>query len=682
MTVTLKHGSFTAIDAYQLLEQHEIVRRLGQLRHLVSFPPFHVAGLIYGLALPCWLDYTLVMPPVVPLTADVINEIHVVANVEYSSLAPSMVTDLANNPQYLENLSKLQGLGFAGGPLSEATGRLIVPHTRLHAGYGASEWMAAPLLPKSLEDWPYFHFNERQSGFEFRKRDDDLYEMCIVRQPKYDLSQPVFVNFPELDEFCSKDLFSKHPSKTGLWKYVSRLDDVIVFSNGEKLNPVTLENLVSTAPEVKGCLVVGQGRFQAALLIEPALPDDETILEKIWPAVQRANEPTVKHGRIAKDHIFFTKAEKSLPRAGKGTIMRAAAIKLYESEIDQFYAKLQAVPLAESKRIERNLDLRSLEAAKVSLSTCVSDELGVKNLGHTDDFFTYGFDSLQLINLVRVINASREPPIDAKLVYDNATVEKLAIALVEGDTQRYDANNDSDDEELKDSWLAMDQLYDDMTAKTMPRVKRRGRGRKAGQTVKPVVQPDGGTVAWLQVLSMFLVNLNNWGLVNSFGIFQAYYQETLLPQHSASSIAWIGTLQGALLLIVGVISGPLFDRGYFKVTLVTGSVGLVFAVMMLSLSTKYYQIMLTQGILLGISEGLLYIPSIALVPAWFKKNRGLAIGLSTGGGSIGGVLCEYPFRATTERDFLTVSRPCYIPTVTFRRYATGLNSVMMQGLTY
>src|ERR1700712_1236207 len=129
----------------------------------------------------------------------------------------------------------------------------------------------------------------------------------------------------------------------------------------------------------------------------------------------------------------------------------------------------------------------------------------------------------------------------------------------------------------------------------------------------------------LQVIASFLINVNNWGLVNSFGVFQSYYQSRLLSHHSPLSIAFIGTLQGALLLIVGFISGPLFDAGYFRLLLVTASSGLVFAFMTLSLCTQYYQVFLSQGVLLGICGGLLYIPSVAVIPVYFKNRRGLAL---------------------------------------------------------
>ncbi|KAH8664414.1 major facilitator superfamily domain-containing protein [Xylariales sp. PMI_506] len=155
-----------------------------------------------------------------------------------------------------------------------------------------------------------------------------------------------------------------------------------------------------------------------------------------------------------------------------------------------------------------------------------------------------------------------------------------------------------------------------------------------------IIPPDGGSTAWLQVLGSFLINFNNWGLANSFGVFQAYFETDLLASHSPSSIVWIGTLQAALILIVGVVSGPIFDMGYFTPVLVISSLLLVFALILLSFATQYYQIMLTWGVLGGLCTGLLYIPSVAVIPLYFTTHRGLALGVATSGASLGGVV--YP----------------------------------------
>jgi hypothetical protein len=58
----------------------------------------------------------------------------------------------------------------------------------------------------------------------------------------------------------------------------------------------------------------------------------------------------------------------------------------------------------------------------------------------------------------------------------------------------------------------------------------------------PAIQPDGGFIARLQILSCFLVNINNWRLVNTFGVFQAFYETSFLSDCSPSAISWIGTV--------------------------------------------------------------------------------------------------------------------------------------------
>jgi hypothetical protein len=117
-----------------------------------------------------------------------------------------------------------------------------------------------------------------------------------------------------------------------------------------------------------------------------------------------------------------------------------------------------------------------------------------------------------------------------------------------------------------------------------------------------MIPPDGGKTAWLQVLACFLINVNNWGLVNNFGAYQSFYETNILSNNSPSEIAWIGTVQAALLLIVGVLSGPLLDKEYFRIMLFSSAFTLVFALMMLSLATQYYQIKASSSDYVGVSS--------------------------------------------------------------------------------
>jgi MFS family permease len=125
------------------------------------------------------------------------------------------------------------------------------------------------------------------------------------------------------------------------------------------------------------------------------------------------------------------------------------------------------------------------------------------------------------------------------------------------------------------------------------------------------------------------------GFTLSYGAFQAYYKDYLLSSSSDSAISWIGTVQGWLLILVGVLSGPLFDLGYFRSMLLVGNFLVVFGIMMLSLCTTYWQVFLTQAICMGLGAGLLYVPSLALIGIWFERRRALAMGIVMSGIAVG-----------------------------------------------
>lgn len=119
-----------------------------------------------------------------------------------------------------------------------------------------------------------------------------------------------------------------------------------------------------------------------------------------------------------------------------------------------------------------------------------------------------------------------------------------------------------------------------------------------------------------------------------------YYETDLLATASPSAISWIGSIQAFLLLLVGALTGPIYDAGYFRELLFAGSFLLVFGQMMLSLCHAYYQVLLAQAFCIGIGTGMLFIPSIAILSTYFSHRIGTAIGIAASGSSFGGVI--YP----------------------------------------
>ncbi|CRG82824.1 hypothetical protein PISL3812_00170 [Talaromyces islandicus] len=160
------------------------------------------------------------------------------------------------------------------------------------------------------------------------------------------------------------------------------------------------------------------------------------------------------------------------------------------------------------------------------------------------------------------------------------------------------------------------------------------------QPAGPPPPPNGGLTAWLQVAGGFMIFFNTWGLINTFAVFQTYYESGALFTQSSSNISWIGSIQCFLLQLTGIVAGPIYDRGYLRLLLLTGSIMVVLGYMMLSLCHEYWQALLAQAICVGLGSGLLFTPTVSLLPTWFSSHIGLAVGIASSGSSLGGVI--YP----------------------------------------
>lgn len=182
----------------------------------------------------------------------------------------------------------------------------------------------------------------------------------------------------------------------------------------------------------------------------------------------------------------------------------------------------------------------------------------------------------------------------------------------------------------------------------------------------PGPPPNGGLLAWLQVAAGFALFFNTWGLISSFSVFQTYYESGSLFSASSSAISWIGSIQAFLLQLTGLIAGPIYDRGYLRSLLATGSTLVVFGLMMLSLSKEYWQALLAQGVCVGVGAGLLFVPTVSLLPTWFSTHMGLALGIASSGSSLGGVI--YPI--VLSRLIPEVGFPWAVRSVAFIALAT------------
>jgi len=92
---------------------------------------------------------------------------------------------------------------------------------------------------------------------------------------------------------------------------------------------------------------------------------------------------------------------------------------------------------------------------------------------------------------------------------------------------------------------------------------------------------------------------------------------------------------------------------------------------MTSISERYYQIFLSQGVLLGLSLSLLITPCLATIPFFYRTNRALATGIVIGGSSVGGIVWPIILRPLlpavgfgwTMRIVALICIPCLVLTI-------------------
>lgn len=276
--------------------------------YFMVFPCYHLTGLTMGLA-SLWYESTLVLPPTgVPANGKIIIEIMRSTELSELSCPPSILEDLVSEyaDEFLRYSRNLKVVIFIGGPLARATGDFLIERMFVGQGIGSTETAMLPSLIPEHKYWQYFEWHPTHIGYKLEPIEEGsgLYEMVIYRDPKAASYQGVFMTHPHLDVWRTKDLLQKHPTEN-LWLFSGRRDDVIVLSNGEKFNPVTMEGIVQGHSKVSGALVVGMGRTQCAMLLEVRGGGEAgSTIEEAWPTIDKANEISPQHAQIARNMII------------------------------------------------------------------------------------------------------------------------------------------------------------------------------------------------------------------------------------------------------------------------------------------------------------------------------------------------------------------------------------------
>ncbi|KAF7154930.1 hypothetical protein CNMCM5623_003188 [Aspergillus felis] len=400
---------------------------------LSTAPYFHLMGLVFFFE-SIFHNVPFVANPDQPLSVNLLTDIIRATHPTATILPPSILEDMSRSQKGLECLGTLKFVCYGGAPLAKEVGDKLSQYTQVRNPIGSTEMgIIGSLVPEGKENWEFFEWNPTY-GIDMQPVGDGLYELVIPRVENSRLMHGIFHTFPTLQEYRSKDLYVQHTEIPKLWKYTGRLDDVIVLSNGEKLNPVSFEKVVEGHPSVRRALVVGQGRFQTCLLIEPAIDDhagnidEQNFVDMIWPLVQTANETVPRYGQVLKNMIRLASPGKPFKLTPKGTTQRHAVNADYAEEIDAIYA-------AQDKQLGAELPSTiDFENVHRYVQEVIASLTGRSDIKPSDDLFGLGLDSLQAIqlnNLLRSAVSSYNPglsteSITVQNVYARPTTDKLA----------------------------------------------------------------------------------------------------------------------------------------------------------------------------------------------------------------------------------------------------------------
>jgi hypothetical protein len=231
--------------------------------------------------------------------------------------------------------------------------------------------------------------------------------------------------------FRTRDLFLRHSERPDLWKYLSRLDDRLTLTLGEKVLPLLIEGRIRQEPLVEEAVVFGEGRTIPGVLVVRAEParqlSDEAFQEQIWPAIEDANSKAEAFSRIPVELVVVLKAGQAYPKTDKGTFIRAQVYAQFKEQIDDAYARFENTQGGTKT-------FASIDELEQYLLQMFREHLGVQLKDADTDFFAFGIDSLQCIKMCTLIKRDidlegRQSELGQNVLYETGNVRSLAKHL-------------------------------------------------------------------------------------------------------------------------------------------------------------------------------------------------------------------------------------------------------------
>ncbi|TFK33802.1 acetyl-CoA synthetase-like protein [Crucibulum laeve] len=417
----------------------------------MGLPPFHSMGFVIQLLCPLFgLTCAATFPPVVntptaqphPPSSNYVLEHLKRTHSNAMLIVPALLQGLGAEKEGVEVMKDFVFVGYGGGPLPHQLGdSLAAAGVNIQALYGTTEIGGTAVIRMELDpmEWDLMQFSER-TKMRWVLQDDGTYEAQYLT---CDSHHPSVENIKDTRGYATSDLFVQHPTKKNLWRIVSRIDDVIIHSSGEKTVPAPMEDIMNSSPLIRGVVMFGREHDQSGVLIEPVqelqidVRNQQEVSElrnRLWPVVEQANEAAPAFSRIFKEMVLITSREKPLPRSSKGMVMRKASLRMYEEEIEALYSTIESHTSGGDGKAPVSWDV---EAVRTWLLEQAQEISSNKQLSPSNDLFDQGFDSLSATFLrLRIVGALRtsdasSPVVSQNVVYNYPTIDQLSTYIID-----------------------------------------------------------------------------------------------------------------------------------------------------------------------------------------------------------------------------------------------------------
>jgi thioester reductase-like protein len=379
--------------------------------------------------------------------------------VKYFSSVPYVLQMMEADSCGLRYLQEMDIVGVGGAALPAEVGdRLVNNGVNLISRFGSAEcgFLASSHRDYRIDkEWQYLRIPpgvNKYLSFERQAEDSRLAELVVL--PGW----PHMAKCNREDgSFATSDLFAAHESVSNAWRYHSRADSQLTLITGKKFDPAPLEASIATSELVDNVLIFGNGKpYPGALVFrshEARESSDEEFLARIWPMVEKLNNGSQGHARIARSMLIPMKTlERPLEKSSKGTILRGAAETRFQEQIEAAY-----IAIDEHDASSHVTDGDLPQAIKEIITSVVRKG----DLSYSVNLFSYGVDSVAGMQirgkLRKFLPADAAETLPINVVEDCGSVERLAEFV----RRRREGEVEVDREDTTDELEYMKQLVEE-----------------------------------------------------------------------------------------------------------------------------------------------------------------------------------------------------------------------------